>query len=156
MQNGRGDMVAAGAPRRLAAFLIDLAVVLTVALVGSLATGLLDLERLPTRSGNVFDYAVDLVNHSPGAVAPFLFAALALWLAADTLLTWSGGTPGRRALGLRVAAAGATRPGLVRSFVRALTRVASMAMCGAGVFWMLAQRERRGWHDLLAGTWIVR
>lgn len=45
------------------------------------------------------------------------------------------------------------------SYGRALRRwVATWisAIFGLGFLWILFSREKRGWHDLLAGTWVIR
>lgn len=66
-----------------------------------------------------------------------------------------GKTIGKWLLGLKVV--GADREPITYS--RALLRwVGTMisAIFGLGFLWILFSREKRGWHDLLARTWVIR
>jgi uncharacterized RDD family membrane protein YckC len=40
--------------------------------------------------------------------------------------------------------------------LRCFGLVVAIAPMGAGVLWILVNREKRGWHDLIARTWVVR
>lgn len=84
-----------------------------------------------------------------------LLTALAccyLWL--YTGLT--GKTPGKRILKIRVVGPGGGPPGLGRAFVReVLGKMVSGLVFGLGYLWMLWDREKRCWHDRLAGTFVV-
>lgn len=66
-----------------------------------------------------------------------------------------GCTVGKWCLGLRVVGA-RDRP---VSYCQALVRWVGTLISGVsllGFLWILWQRERRGWHDLLAGTRVIR
>lgn len=88
-----------------------------------------------------------------GALAPFL-----LWyLIHHVGLVVEGGTLGHRLAGLRVVSTDGRRVGVPHAAARELTRLfLSLPPLGLGVLWMLDQPERRTWHDLLAGTVVVR
>jgi uncharacterized RDD family membrane protein YckC len=66
-----------------------------------------------------------------------------------------GKTIGKWLLGLRVV--GAERSGISyrRAFLRWLALV-GFAPVLLGSLWILWSREKRGWHDLLARTWVIR
>lgn len=42
------------------------------------------------------------------------------------------------------------------SLVRGLTGIFSLAVAGLGFLWILRDPERQGWHDRVAGTYVVR
>lgn len=66
-----------------------------------------------------------------------------------------GKTVGKWLLGLRVV--GAHQKPITYS--QALVRWFGTLFCtfiGTGFLWILFNRERRGWHDLLARTWVIR
>lgn len=147
----------AGFWRRLLAFSIDAAVAATATAVLGLLSGVLAPERFPARSGNVFDYLVDVWNQHNGLLlGPFVLLAV-LFVLQDFLLTavW-GTTPGRRAVGVRLFGPTGAPPGPGRALLRATLRLVSIGVFGAGCLWTAVQRERRAWHDLLAGTWAGR
>lgn len=66
-----------------------------------------------------------------------------------------GKTPGKWLLGLRVVGEkqGAITYG--QAFVRWLAAV-GFAPIALGFLWVLWSREKRGWHDFLARTWVIR
>lgn len=66
-----------------------------------------------------------------------------------------GRTVGKWLFGLRVV--GADQQPL--TFRQALVRCMGALPCavfGLGFLWVVFHREKRGWHDLLAGTWVIR
>lgn len=73
------------------------------------------------------------------------------------VVSWSafGRTPGKALLGLAVTTPGGGRPGVLRSLLRLLGYTLSAIPLGAGFLWVLVDDDRRGWHDYLAGTFVV-
>lgn len=67
-----------------------------------------------------------------------------------------GWTLGKRALGLRVVGRDGLPPGLWRGLLRAAAQMASIATLGLAFLWIAWDRDRRGLHDLLADTAVVR
>jgi len=68
-----------------------------------------------------------------------------------------GQTPGKAAVGIAVEdARGRRRVGYGRAFVRALGALVSGALLGLGFLWVLWDPRRRGWHDQMADTLVVR
>jgi uncharacterized RDD family membrane protein YckC len=75
------------------------------------------------------------------------------------VIGWSrfGATPGKALLGLSVRPAeGGERIELTRAALRWVGYLASFALVGAGFLMIAFTPERRGLHDLLAGTVVVR
>lgn len=122
-------VVYAGFGRRLWGFVLDL--VMDLLVLGAIAS--LDVGRhLPQL------FLFWFVLHHVGLVA-------------------EGGSFGHRIAGLRVVRADGSRLGVLHAFIRVLVlAAASLPPLGLGVLWMLDERERRGWHDLAAGSVVVR
>jgi uncharacterized RDD family membrane protein YckC len=70
---------------------------------------------------------------------------------------WSlfGKTPGKAVLGVRILTKNGKRLGPVRAFVRVFGYLVSIFCFFAGFWWILINRRRRGWSDLIAGTCVV-
>lgn len=109
-------------------------------------------------------YSVGLAAHhqalSEKKLDVFLFFLLLGWFSLVVgyfvLFHGMGGqTIGKWLLGLRVV--GANREPI--TYRQALIRCGGMlvsAFLGLGFLWVLFSREKRGWHDLLARTWVIR
>ena len=67
-----------------------------------------------------------------------------------------GGTVGKRILGIQSVDAGGERLTIWRSVARNLAKIVSMIPLGAGFAWAFIDKQDRGWHDLIAGTHVVR
>lgn len=112
-----------------------------------------------------------------------LTAAIALWIAGDVdaahpshgfrlseqialvavtaiyfVLSWTRGgqTIGMRAWRTRVVTAAGMPPAWPRALLRFAVALVSLGAVGAGFLWCLVDRDRRAWHDIAAGTWLVR
>ena len=66
-----------------------------------------------------------------------------------------GSTIGKRLLGLKVVGAD-QRPVTYRQALLRAAAAVLAAVSVVGILWILWSREKRGWHDLLAGTWVIR
>lgn len=109
-------------------------------------------------------YSVGLAAHhqvlSEENLDVFLFFLLLGWfsLGAGYFVLFhgmAGQTIGKWLLGLKVV--GVNQEPI--TYGRALTRCVGIllsAFLGLGFLWVLFNREKRGWHDLLARTWVIR
>ena len=71
--------------------------------------------------------------------------------------TWLGRTPGLMLFGLRVAKeADGTPPGFARSVLRYVGYVLSWIALFIGFIWVAFDSRKQGWHDKIAGTFVVR
>jgi uncharacterized RDD family membrane protein YckC len=68
----------------------------------------------------------------------------------------AGMTLGMRAWQIRLLTADGRPLGWGWCLLRFVTGIAGAAALGAGLLWSLADRQKRCWHDLAAGTRLVR
>jgi len=137
--------------RRAFAFLVDIAmIVLLVSIMGA-------LSYIGYKVGlSAYGRSINLQNSTP----LFVFLTFA-WVGLATVYFvvfhgMEGKTIGKWLLGLRVV--GAERRGITyrQAFLRSLGTVVSVAPLGLGFLWIIWSREKRGWHDFLARTWVIR
>lgn len=78
--------------------------------------------------------------------------------AAYFIVSWlrGGQTVGMKPWRLRVVSADGEAIDLRRALLRFGVALVSLAAFGAGFLWCLVDRERRAWHDIAAGTLLVR
>lgn len=69
---------------------------------------------------------------------------------------YDGQTPGKRLMNLRVVKANGSPLRDVDALIRALGYTVSGFFFGLGYLWALFDPQGRTWHDLLAGTLVVR
>jgi uncharacterized RDD family membrane protein YckC len=72
------------------------------------------------------------------------------------LVALLGCTLGKLALGLRVVDLTGRRASWITALVRSLALLVSVIVLGLGVWWTLFDRTKRGLHDHLAGTYVIR
>lgn len=130
---------------RAAAFVIDTAFVwvlgmllgVAVGLVGTLLTmyapdGPAPMDRLIIISGLVF------------SVAYFLYG----W-------TKSGQTLGKMAVGIKIVGADGQPPSGGKAVLRYLGYILNGILLSIGFLWAAFDRKRQGWHDKIAGTYVI-
>jgi uncharacterized RDD family membrane protein YckC len=138
--------------RRLGAFIVDLAMIsLLCAVMAAMAyvaykVGLAAHNR-----------RVSLGNASPLVV---LLTMAGLFLTTAYFVVFhgmDGQTIGKLVFHLRVVGADRQRISYRRALLRWLGTVGfGMASIGLSLLWILWSREKRGWHDFLARTWVIR
>ncbi|HVO95848.1 MAG TPA: RDD family protein [Terriglobales bacterium] len=137
--------------RRLGAFLLDLVIIiLFCALMGLMA-------YIGYRVGlAAHDRAVSLENAGP--LMSFLIFGWAFLTAAYFVVFhgMDGRTVGKRLFGLRVIGVDQAPLSYRQAFLRWLATIVSTVPLGLGIFWILLSPEKRGWHDWIARTWVIR
>ncbi len=116
------------------------------------------LGGLSAAIGFVLGPAAARVGAGTGSVVMLAFQALLVLVPIVYFtLSWSrsGATPGKAALGIRVVGVGNTPVTRVQAVVRYFGYILSGFLC-LGFLWMLWDAERRCWHDMLAGTRVIR
>jgi uncharacterized RDD family membrane protein YckC len=67
-----------------------------------------------------------------------------------------GATPGKSALGIRIVGADGSALTGMQSFIRFLGYIPSSLFFCVGYLWMIWDGEKRCWHDMMAGTRVIR
>ena len=68
-----------------------------------------------------------------------------------------GQTPGKWVAGIIVVDEDGRVPGVAMAIPREMIgRVVSIAALGLGLAWIIPDKKRQGWHDKIAGTYVVR
>jgi uncharacterized RDD family membrane protein YckC len=147
---------AAGFPRRMAAALIDLLLVLSVATAVTAGAALALGVHLPSAKEFGPDFVMaGLLDRNPMAAGALglLFGLSALYqIYLGGVL---GQTVGKRLFRLRVISSRGEAPGPLVACVRFLTMVLSLALAGLGFLWCIFDRDRRALHDHLSGTYVI-
>jgi adenylate cyclase len=88
---------------------------------------------------------------------PLSMAAIALYFAVLILfegLLVRGTSPGKLLMGLRVSGTGGEKPGLIRAFVRNVSKIISILPALAGVIMALFSKRRQMLHDVITGSYV--
>ncbi len=140
---------------RLLAYLVDGVIVFAIAAVLLIAIGVQFLEWATGASAGA------IVEVSAGALVATLLlvmlVVLLIFLYFPFFWARGGQTPGMRLFGLRVVAdRDGGRIGWGTALLRTLGLYASSAVLYLGFVWILVDKRRRGFHDLIAGTIVVK
>ncbi|HMU40847.1 MAG TPA: RDD family protein [Pseudomonadota bacterium] len=147
---------AAGMIRRTLAFVVDLGFLLPLQVL--FFCGLRLGQRLPLPRLKELYPDVLLANLSDGSLSSqalcisFVAVSVAYFVFFWTL---RGQTPGKWLLRIAVVDVYGERPSLLRSLCRATGLVVAVLPCALGVLWIGFDREKRGLHDFLSGTYVV-
>jgi uncharacterized RDD family membrane protein YckC len=97
--------------------------------------------------------ALKVVTDGADVLAPF-----AMWyLINHVAFVVEGGSLGHRLAGLRIVRVDGGRVGPLHAIMREVVKLfLSLPPLGMGFLWMLDEPRRRTWHDLLAGSVVVR
>ncbi len=103
----------------------------------------------------VFLAPMALLHNPLGHAGPLPF--LLLWLAYHVVLwTWKGTTVGGIVTGIKIVRVDGQPLDFAVALIRALASVLSAAVLGLGFLWAGLSREKRSWHDKIAGTILVK
>jgi uncharacterized RDD family membrane protein YckC len=156
LSGARPRVVVAGFWRRVAAALIDGAIVLPAATLLALLTCHLAGVSRP-RGSLAPDRLLDLaIAGEPGLWAPILLVLVMAMIYDGVFLAFQGRTLGMRVLGLRVIDGFGDAPRPPRVLVRLLGQLASLCTLGLGAVWSAIDRDKRALHDHVAGTYVIR
>jgi uncharacterized RDD family membrane protein YckC len=125
-------MIFAGPMRRLYAFTIDLGLIMMI--IYTVA---------PVANGNIF---------SEEAVAPDLIFFFGYFIIPTIL--W-GRTPGKWVAGIVVVDEDGRTPGPAAIPREMIGKLVSFLAAGVGIFWLIFDPKRQGWHDKIANTYVV-
>ena len=138
---------------RLAAFAIDRVIAYLIAAAIAAAIGLSRTsgEIDPNVQQDV-TISLETINYS------FLLLVWGIWTAYSFILTsiW-GQTVGKRIVGIQVVDANGNVPPWHRVLLRELVgKFVSEAILWIGYIWISFDENKRGWHDFLGGSYVVR
>jgi len=136
-----GDKV--GFWRRTGAYLID-------AIGLSIITGILGGILYPAPAGSPGDFT-DAYSRGSGLnllinVAYFV----GLWV------YWNGQTLGMKALGIKVVKTDGSALTISTGLIRFIGLIISFLVLAIGVIWVAFDANKQGWHDKMAGTYVVK
>ncbi|MCA9670636.1 MAG: RDD family protein [Myxococcales bacterium] len=144
-----------GVWRRAAAGLVDLACVSPVLLLAAWLA--LRVARLPIGERFGPETLIELLLWGGAGFYGTLALCIAIALLyALIFVALTGRTPGLRLLGARVINVYGERPEWWRVVLRCLAMMLSVALAGLGLLWIGFDREKRGLHDWIAGTYVIR
>lgn len=93
--------------------------------------------------------ALDFANHEGAFFLLLLAYHVIFW-------TWKATTIGGIIMQLRVVKADGQPVEFTDALVRGLTSIFSIGAFGIGCFWILKDEQRQAWHDIVAGTLVVK
>jgi uncharacterized RDD family membrane protein YckC len=154
---GTQNVLVAGFWRRLGAALIDLGIVGPVALILTALASLVAGVELPPSRMRGLDFWLDLALSGDPALsmAMGLFVAIGLIYLLVFQIT-TARTIGMRVLGLRIIDVYGDPPSSARCAARTAGYLAGAATLLLGFLWIGFDSEKRGLHDWLAGTYVIR
>lgn len=138
---------------RLAAFAIDRIVAYLIAAAIAAAIGLSRTSgEIDPAIQQEVEVSLETLNYS------FLLLVWGIWVAYSTILTaWRGQTLGKMLLGIQVVDSEGNIPPWYRVLFRELVgKFVSEAILWLGYIWIGFDQNKRGWHDHLGGSYVVR
>lgn len=123
---------------RVAAFVIDIVIPGGLVLIGT----------------RLYEVSTDNI---PSQIIQTVGAPVALYLYHIIFIAALGRTPGKMLFGLRVVSVQGGKPNFGQVLLRELIgKTIAAAPVFLGLLWALWDQEKRGWHDRIGGTWVVR
>jgi len=141
--------------RRLVAYFID--ILLIYAASGTIfwiMCRVLDSEMVFHHHGYGYGHSSGWISHQ--AIAYYLLVTLLNMFYFTYFHGITGQTPGKMALGLRVVRTSGNDMTWGIAFLRWIGYVVSKLAVYLGFIWIAFHPRKRGWHDMIAGTCVVR
>ncbi|MGZ3404917.1 MAG: RDD family protein [Polyangia bacterium] len=147
----------AGFWRRLAAAIVDVMVLGSVYAILSTLVAVVLRHPLPRFSQLGPDYVVDMaVNGGVLAEAGVAMLVILGFLYFFLFTALRGQTFGKHLRRVKVIDAYGERPSIARSLLRTAAYLPSLLLLALGFLWIGFDREKRGLHDWLADTYVVK
>lgn len=137
-------------PGRLLAAWIDMFLIFILLFLLNIAMPDLAKKLFFTRtSEEALGYPVWVLKNS---------AVFVVWVLYSVVMDFSlsQGTLGKQLLKIKVTDDNGNRISFIKSIKRNLSKFLSYAIIGIGFFWILFDKRKKSWHDLIAGTLVVR
>jgi len=138
---------------RFVAALVDLIIIAMPVGIWALAIA----DHFPDVKVHDIDYIAEMIlRGDPVLRTSMMVVPLFAVLYFTATTGFLGTSPGKWLLRLRVVDRRGRPAGLLRSALRSFLYLLDVALFCAGFFWVAFDRKKRGLHDLLAGTLVVR
>ncbi len=149
--NPQGDFAPAGLGRRMAAVFYDFLLCVALLMVTTLVYKLIMMAIIGEAKLRALSESGALDGD------PYLSTLLFCALFAFFAKFWmhAGQTLGMQVWGVRVQNADGTAISLWQALLRFIVAIGSWLCFGAGFWWALIDKQKRGWHDLYSGTQLV-
>jgi uncharacterized RDD family membrane protein YckC len=148
----------AGFVSRLIAFMVDIMIISsTIVIVTSLSGlilqffGLNDILAAAQSKAESFGFALAYLLAAIAAISSTAFVVgyfIFFWV-------MTGQTPGKALMGLRIICLDGKHLSLTRAIRRYLAYWVSAVPFFFGFLWILLDEQRQGWHDEIAGTYVI-
>jgi uncharacterized RDD family membrane protein YckC len=104
--------------------------------------------------GSILNYVSMNVGGTLGGILAFLGVLVSL--AYFTYFFGNGQTPGMKAMKIKLIGTDGTYPiGYGKGFLRWIGMIISAMVILLGYVWILIDKKKQGWHDKIAGTYVV-
>ena len=152
---GEQNLNFAGFGSRLGAYLID--VIPIIILLNILVYLIFGLNPFDS-SGRTVNLDGQEFEESKITRAIVRYISFFVWIIYCAIMESSSyqGTFGKIIIGIKVTDKYGNRLSLGKSITRNLTKVISYLIIGLGFIWVLFNKEKRGWHDMIAKTYVTR
>jgi len=80
-----------------------------------------------------------------------------IWLIYSAIMETTSlqGTIGKKLVGIKVVDQTGYRLGFGRAFARNVSKILSLIPFGLGFLWVGFSKEKKGWHDIIAKTYVI-
>lgn len=148
-KNGEQTIPVVGFRQRLIASLIDMLIVgfLTFILVVGLSFAILLVDIITAYKYPDRVFPVDTMTLLLGLIVS-IFYFVGSWKK-------SGQTIGKTVMGIRIVRTNGTSLSWGRAFLRYVGYLVSGLVFSLGFLWLAFDRKRQGWHDKIAGTYVL-
>ncbi|MGC9514677.1 RDD family protein [Methanocrinis sp.] len=144
-QADKADLDLAGVGQRLASYLVDV-VVLSVIYIALIFLSGVQIEEEAIAGG---DFSMTFI------AVYILMAAIAIGY--YTYFFGKGQTPGMKLVEVKLIRTDGVEPvGYKKGFFRWIGMEISGMVLFLGYVWILIDKKRQGWHDKIAGTYVVK
>lgn len=156
--HGQGPVFyVAGFWRRLVAAAVDLAIIVPVSLILGWIAGAITGVHLPPSRHRGIDFWLDLLLASDPALLGIVGLAMAVaTVYALVFQVVLARTPGMRIMKIRIIDQYGDLLTTGRAAARTAGYLAAVATLGLGFIWIGFDSEKRGLHDWLSGTYVVK
>lgn len=162
-----GNIVFASFYARLAAFLLDFAILLVplsivltnvfVLTLGDANMSRAELSALVESKGHEAANMAAIQQRLPRMMNEYLAYGLAAGVVWLTFWYFFSATPGKMLFKIRIVdSETGMPPSLKRYIIRYFGLIFSGLMLGLGFFWVQWNKRRRSWHDMMAKTYVVK